>query len=84
MSRCRISEEDAADPHFDGFDAEDDSAINRTEAARESFEDIMASIDLLVFRLYSDEHFKPDADDFDAAWRLYDELKQHERIKDNG
>lgn len=84
MSRCRISEEDAADPHFDGFDVEEDPAMNGTDAERERFEDVMGSIDLLICRLYRNKHFKPDEDDFDAAWNLYDELKQHERKNNNG
>lgn len=84
MSRCRISEEDAADPYFDGgdedgYDVQYDPLMNGTEAERERFEDVVGSIDLLICRLYRDIHFKPDEGAFDAAWKLYDELKQHEK-----
>lgn len=79
MTACRISEEDARDPYFDGEDISNDPAMNGTDAERERFEDILGDVTRLVFKLYRNKHFKPDADDFDAVVNLYDELKYHTR-----
>jgi hypothetical protein len=77
MNRCRVSEEDKTDPYFNGEEGKTDPAMNGTDAERERFEDILGDIQGLVFKLYRNKHFKPDEDDFEAAVRLYYELKYH-------
>ena len=66
MTRCRISEEDARDPYFDGVTAEDER-----EAAREDIELLAADIQEAVWLLLKDKNWEPDSDDIESAEALY-------------
>lgn len=77
MNRCRVSEEDARDPYFDGEEDITDPCSGVKE--RERFNKILKDIERLVLKLYSNKHFKPDTDDLEAAIYLYNELNCHTR-----
>ena len=72
MTRCRISEEDARDPYFDGVTGEDER-----EAAREDIEILAADIQEAIWLLLKDKNWEPDSDDIESAETLYNCLRWH-------
>lgn len=72
MTGCRISEEDARDPYFDGVTEEDER-----EAAREDIEILAADIQEAIWLLLKDENWEPDSDDIESAEALYKCLRWH-------
>ncbi len=72
MTGCRISEEDARDPYFDGVTAEDER-----EAAREDIELLALDINEAIFQLLRNKDWQPDSDDIESAETLYNCLKWH-------
>lgn len=84
MTRCRISEEDAKDPYFDG---EELNAAEQMEAMREDLEASAEDIQELVEGLLQDSSWSPDSDDIAAAHHLIQHLRyyylKHNRKKDN-
>lgn len=85
MTRCRISEEDARDSHFDG---EELNAAEKLEAMREDLEASAEYIHELAQGLLQDSSWSPDSDDIEAAYHLIQHLRswyysQHNRKKAN-
>ena len=85
MSRCRISEEDAGDAHFDMMTEEQErqleieQLIDRRETIKEWVHGAKEKID----RLLSSCYFNPDSDDIECAETLNDYLDWHIfKIKD--
>ena len=72
MTGCRISEEDARDPYFDGVTEEDER-----EAAREDIELLALDINEAIFQLLRNKDWQPDSDDIESAETLYNCLKWH-------
>jgi hypothetical protein len=70
MTRCRISEEDARDPHFDF-----DEALDFTE----EFNSLYSRVDYLVARLDARSKWAPDAETYDALESLFTLLKHYEK-----
>ena len=68
--RCRISEEDRGDSHFDF-----DEALGFTE----EFDALYARMDYLVARLDARSKWVPDAETYDALESLFTLLKHHEK-----
>lgn len=75
MTGCRISSEDAADPHFDGCDEDGYDKLTR----RDRLENLLEDIQVLIDELYELDEFEPDEDDIDKAVSFYHELKLHKR-----
>ena len=69
MTRCRVSEEDARDPHFDGLsDAEErELALQAHIDRRETLKAIVAASQEKIDRLLKYANFSPDAEDIEAA-----------------
>jgi len=84
MTGCRISEEDARDPYFDG---EPLTAEELKESMREDLEASAEDIQELVEGLLQDGSWSPDSDDIAAAHHLIQHLRyyylQHNRKKAN-
>lgn len=66
MNRCRVSEEDARDPYFDGEDP-----------MREDFETYAEDIRELSQGLLQDVSWTPDHDDIEAAQHLIQHLRYY-------
>lgn len=77
MNRCRVSEEDARDSHFDGEELD----------PRVEFETCVEDIHELAQGLLQDSSWSPDSDDIAAAHHLIQHLRyyylQHNRKKVN-
>jgi len=71
-NRCRVSEEDARDPHLDGIEPDIDVG-----EVRDRFGAMMLEVTLMTEKLFRDSKFEPDEDDLYAL----DELKYYERVK---
>ena len=71
-NRCRVSEEDARDPYFDGVTVEDER-----EAAREDIETLALDINEAIFQLLRNKDWQPDSDDIESAETLYNCLRWH-------
>lgn len=71
-NRCRVSEEDARDPYFDGVTVEDER-----EAAREDIETLALDINEAIFQLLRNKDWQPDGDDIESAEALYRCLTWH-------
>lgn len=74
MTGCRISEEDARDPYFDG---EELTAEELNEAQREDFEALLEDIQEHAEGLLEDPSWVPDDDDLAAARHLYQHLNYY-------
>ena len=74
MTGCRISEEDARDPYFDG---EELTVEELKEAQREDFEALLEDIQEHAEGLLGDPSWVPDADDVAAARHLYQHLNYY-------
>ena len=70
--RCRVSEEDARDSHFDGLtDAEErELALQAHIDRRETLKAIVAASQEKIDRLLKFANFSPDAEDIEAAETL--------------
>ena len=70
--RCRVSEEDARDSHFDGLtDAEErELALQAHIDRRETLKAIVAASQEKIDRLLKFANFSPDAEDIEAAYAL--------------
>lgn len=69
MTGCRISEEDARDPYFDGVTEEDERelALQAHIDRRETLKAIAAASQEKIDRLLKFANFSPDAEDIEAA-----------------
>jgi len=76
MTRCRISEEDARDPYFDGVQVD----VER-EARRDRFGAMMLEVTMMVEVLFRDKNFEPDEDDLYALEHLHGELEYYKKVK---
>ena len=76
MTRCRISEEDARDPYFDGVEVD----VER-EARRDRFGAMMLEVTMMVEVLFRDKNFEPDEDDLYALEHLHGELEYYKKVK---
>ena len=76
MTRCRISEEDARDPYFDGVGVD----VER-EARRDRFGAMMLEVTMMVEVLFRDKNFEPDEDDLYALEHLHGELEYYKKVK---
>ena len=70
MTRCRVSEEDAKDSHFD---------FDEALGFRDEFDALYARMDYLVARLDARSNWIPDAETYDALETLFSELKHYEK-----
>jgi len=75
-NRCRVSEEDARDPHLDGIEPDIDVG-----EVRDRFGAMMLEVTLMTEKLFRDSKFEPDEDDLYALEHLHSELKYYERVK---
>jgi hypothetical protein len=76
MTRCRVSEEDARDPYFDGTEPDIDVG-----EVRDRFGALMLEVTLMTEKLFRDKNFEPDEDDLSALEHLHSELKYYEKVK---
>ena len=76
MTRCRISEEDARDPYFDGVDTDVDIG-----EVRDKFGAMMLEVTMMVEVLFRDKNFEPDEDDLYALEHLHGELEYYKKVK---
>ncbi len=76
MTGCRISEEDARDPYFDGVQVD----VER-EARRDRFGAMMLEVTMMVEVLFRDKNFQPDEDDLYALEHLHGELEYYKKVK---
>ena len=76
MTGCRISEEDARDPYFDGVQVD----VER-EARRDRFGAMMLEVTMMVEVLFRDKNFEPDEDDLYALEHLHGELEYYKKVK---
>jgi hypothetical protein len=76
MTDCRISEEDARDPHFNGVDTDVD-----VRGVRDKFGAMMLEVTMMAEVLFRDKNFEPDEDDLYALEHLHNELKYYEKVK---
>ena len=76
MTDCRISEEDARDPYFDGVQVD----VER-EARRDRFGAMMLEVTMMVEVLFRDKNFEPDEDDLYALEHLHGELEYYKKVK---
>ena len=76
MTGCRISEEDARDPYFDGVQVD----VER-EARRDRFGAMMLEVTLMTEELFRDKNFEPDEDDLYALEHLHGELEYYKKVK---
>tara|TARA_R110000782_G_scaffold216160_1_gene303744 strand:- start:21 stop:281 length:261 start_codon:yes stop_codon:yes gene_type:complete len=74
MTGCRISEEDARDPYFDG---EELTVEELEESMREDFEVYALDIQELVEGLLGDASWVPDEDDLAAQNHLLQHLRSY-------
>ena len=74
--RCRVSEEDARDSHFDGTEPDIDVG-----EVRDRFGAMMLEVTLMTEKLFRDSKFEPDEDDLSALEHLHNELKYYEKVK---
>lgn len=74
MTGCRISEEDARDPYFDG---EPLTVEELNEAQREDLEALLEDIQEHGEGLLGDPSWVPDDDDLAAARHLYQHLNYY-------
>jgi hypothetical protein len=74
MTGCRISEEDARDPYFDG---EELTVEELKESMREDFEVYALDIQELSQGLLQDGSWLPDTDDIEAALHLIQHLRYY-------
>ena len=74
MTGCRISEEDARDPYFDG---EELTVEELNEAQREDFEALLEDIQEYAEGLLGDPSWVPDDDDLAAARHLHQHLNYY-------
>ena len=76
MTDCRISEEDARDPYFDGVEVDVD-----VRGVRDKFGAMMLEVTMMAEVLFRDKNFEPDEDDLYALEHLHNELKYYEKVK---
>jgi len=74
MTGCRISEEDARDPHFDG---EELTVEELKESMREDFEVYVEDIQELVEGLLGDSSWVPDEEDLASVTQLLQNLRDY-------
>ena len=74
MDRCRVSEEDARDPYFDG---EELTVEELEEAKREDFEVYAEDVQELIEGLLGDSSWVPDEDDLASANQLLQNLRDY-------
>lgn len=74
MTGCRISEEDARDPYFDG---EELTAEELNESMREDFEVYAEDVQELIEGLLGDSSWVPDEDDLAGILHLIQHLKYY-------
>lgn len=74
MTGCRISEEDARDPYFDG---EELTVEELEEARREDFKELIVDIQELAEGLLGDSSWVPDGDDYAGAEHLIQHLRYY-------
>jgi hypothetical protein len=72
MTRCRVSEEDARDSHFDGLtDAEErELALQAHVDRRETLKECIAAAQEKVDRLLKYAEWRPDVDDIESSEEL--------------
>jgi len=75
-NRCRVSEEDARDPHLDGIEPDIDVG-----EVRDRFDAMMLEVTMMTEKLFRDSKFEPDEDDLYALEHLHSELKYYEKVK---
>ena len=76
MTGCRVSEEDARDPHLDGKEFDIDVG-----EVRARFGAMMLEVTMMTEMLFRDSKFEPDEDDLSALEHLHSELKYYEKVK---
>lgn len=85
MTRCRVSEEDRGDPHFDGLtDAEErELALQAHIDRRETLKAYVAASQEKIDRLLKFANWRPDPDDIESAEELNLGLDWHLRQMKN-
>jgi len=76
MTRCRVSEEDARDPYFDGTEPDIDVG-----EVRDRFGALMLEVTLMTEKLFRDKNFEPDTDDIEAIQHLHQQLSYYEAVR---
>jgi len=88
MNRCRVSEEDARDPHFDMMSCEEQAEIEAEEAQsrRDEFKELLGGLINNTSKMLTRPNWSPDKDDIEMLLAIHDELAfylTHAQIKES-
>ncbi len=77
--RCRVSEENARDPYFDGMTETEEAIEAEMEAEdaqsrRDEFKDLLSGLVVNTSKMLTRPHWSPDEDDIEMLLTIHDEL----------
>ncbi len=84
-NRCRVSEEDARDPHFDMMSCEEQAEIEAEEAEsrREQFKELLGELVRDTSAMLTRPDWSPDEDDIDMLLTIQEELYWYVTVAKN-